>query len=201
MLLAFHVKGMLRSVANTVIGVLIFHVPDFARRYTVHHRLDTSSQKTQHTDVALVALYKVGVILCGRCAQRLDDFGCVHAYILPRLKDIRVLIAMVSKKSSPENPLQIKIFKVVKAVIDKADPEQLLQAGAPKDEYDPESRDVAMGVYREGGKKLSLGTTELAHILGLVFHWHFQPWGRPVRLFSLYFEMAKELQEGLAKIA
>jgi hypothetical protein len=113
---------------------------------------------------------------------------------------------MANKKNSedriapPEKleALEQRVFIVVKHLVDKADLEQLLKVGAPSDEYDPESRYIAKEIVSEGYKKV--GVTAIAHIIALVFHMEFQRWGEPVRYFSIYFDLAKEIQAKIQKL-
>lgn len=91
-----------------------------------------------------------------------------------------------------------RVYQVVKKIIDKADPEDLLKIGAPKDEYDPESRHIASAIVHEGGKKLS--PSQIAYIIALVFHMEFHQWTQPVRYFGSHFELGAQLQAKLVDV-
>jgi hypothetical protein len=114
---------------------------------------------------------------------------------------------MGTKKVTHEDRLEAKeklaakeqrVFQMVKKILDKADLEDLLKMGAPKDEYDPESRHIAVALIHEGGKKLS--PSKIAYIIALVFHMEFHQWTEPVRYFGSYFEIAGEIQARLHDI-
>lgn len=115
---------------------------------------------------------------------------------------------MATKKVSHEDRLEaqqkmaakeLKVFNLVKKLIDKADIEQLLKMGTPKDEYDPESRHISLALLREGFKKLS--TTEIAYIVALVFHMEFHQWTKPIRYFAVHFDLAKEIHNKIKDLA
>jgi len=91
-----------------------------------------------------------------------------------------------------------RVYQMVKKILDKADPEDLLKMGAPSDEYDSESRHIATALIREGGKRL--GPTKIGYIVALVFHMQFHQWTEPVRYFKLYFEVAEQIQARLVDV-
>ena len=105
-----------------------------------------------------------------------------------------------NKHKIQRDAAESKLFLQVKLFIDKADIECLLKAGAPKDEYDPLSKEIAQAILREGGyqsTKFTMGETDLAYIIAFVFHRAFGQWTRPIRLHSIHFETAKQLRAAL----
>src|SRR5271157_4440168 len=98
----------------------------------------------------------------------------------------------VRKKFEEEQQtIETAVFSVVKSVIDSNDPETLLKVGCPTDEYDPESRSIAQGWVMNGRHRV--GGTGLAHIIALVWHYHFGDWTKPVQFYSIFFKMAEEM--------
>ena len=83
------------------------------------------------------------------------------------------------------------VIAVVKPVVNKFDPEQLLKMGAPSDEYDTECKLIAGAVVREGMNKMT--EQELGNLIAFAWHYEFGSWGTPVRYYSTFYEMAKEI--------
>ncbi len=88
---------------------------------------------------------------------------------------------------------ELRMFNFLKKIIDKADLEQLLKMGAPKDEYDPETKLLANRLVRENYQKMTV--TDLANVIALVFHMQYHEWTKPVRYFSQFFDVAKEISQ------
>lgn len=86
------------------------------------------------------------------------------------------------------------VFPAIKEVVDAHDPEMLLRCGAPRDEYDSESKEIMEAIRREG----PVTPRDLACIVRLVFHYSFRSWSheRMARL-SAYMPLAKNLWQAL----
>lgn len=83
------------------------------------------------------------------------------------------------------------VIAVVKPVLDKYDPEQLLCMGAPRDEYDPEAKLIASAVVREGMNRMSV--QELGTLIANAWHYEFGSWGTTVGYHGVYYRMAEEI--------
>jgi len=86
---------------------------------------------------------------------------------------------------------EAEIIAVVKPVVDKYDPEQLLKMGCPSDEYDGECKLIAGGIVREGMNRMT--EQELGNLIAFAWHYEFGSWGTPVRYYAMFYEMAKEI--------
>lgn len=90
--------------------------------------------------------------------------------------------------------IQNSVYEVVKPVIDRYDIESLRKMGAPEDEYDHISREIAEAIVSEGGS--FIGVEGISNILTLIFHINFQGYSTAVR-YGLnahpYTAMAEEL--------
>jgi hypothetical protein len=62
-----------------------------------------------------------------------------------------------------------KIFEIVKKIIDEWNPYDLLSTGAPSDEFDAESRNIANKITKENSVK------DIAIIISKVFSSSFEP--------------------------
>lgn len=107
-----------------------------------------------------------------------------------------------NKKRTPallEKPQAVPILtKTVKAVVEKFDPESYVQIGIPKSEYGKVTKLIVEALWRELG--WSKTTDEIANIIALSFHIAIMPWSQPVRMYGLYYDMAKELKPLLPEV-
>jgi hypothetical protein len=83
------------------------------------------------------------------------------------------------------------IVAVVKPVVNKYDPEQLLKMGCPADEYDPECVLIAKAIVREGLNRMSV--QELGTLIANAWHYEFGMWGTTVGYHPVYYKMAEEI--------
>jgi len=89
------------------------------------------------------------------------------------------------------------VAAMVKPVVDKYDPEQLLKIGCPSDEYDTECKLIAEAIVREGMNRMT--EQELGNLIAFAWHYEFGSWGTPVRYYSMFYNMAKEILPLLPK--
>jgi len=83
------------------------------------------------------------------------------------------------------------VAAVVRPVVNKYDPEQLLKMGCPGDEYEPECVLIAKAVVREGLNRMS--EQELGTLIANAWHYEFGAWGTVVRYHPIYYKMAAEI--------
>ena len=83
------------------------------------------------------------------------------------------------------------IVAVIKPVVDKYDPEQLLKIGCPSDEYEGECKLIASAVVREGMNRMT--EQELGNLIAFAWHYEFGSWGTLVRYYKVFYDMAKEI--------
>jgi len=96
---------------------------------------------------------------------------------------------MVLKSTELKAQYEPILYAAVKKVVDFYDPERLLRLGAPKDEYDPISKRISDGIWREH----PVSVDELAHSIALNFHFSFRSWGDFVKLHIIDFDMAEDI--------
>jgi hypothetical protein len=96
---------------------------------------------------------------------------------------------MVLKSTDMKAQYEPIIYIAVKKVVDFYDTERLLRLGAPGDEYDPISKRIADGIWREH----PVSVDELAHMIALNFHFSFRSWGEFIRLHITDFDMAEDI--------
>jgi hypothetical protein len=83
------------------------------------------------------------------------------------------------------------VTAVVKTVVDKYDPEQLLKIGCPSDEYDSVCSIIAGAIVREGMHQIT--KQELGNLIAFAWQYEFGPWTTPVRYYSVFYTIAEEI--------
>lgn len=87
---------------------------------------------------------------------------------------------------------EAKVYDILKPVIDRYDPEQLLKMGCPSDEYESTCKRIAKEIVRERSNRLSV--EELGNLLGLAWHMEFGMWGQKVIYPAIFYTIAEELK-------
>ena len=92
---------------------------------------------------------------------------------------------------------EAQVVELLVPIFAKFDPESLIgltpdgfHEDACRTHYDCVMQDVARTIHRE---KQGLSVDNLAHMISLASHIHYEMWGSPVRTFSVHFRMAEEI--------
>lgn len=104
----------------------------------------------------------------------------------------------MAAKRKQQDAQEKLVYGIVKKVIDANDPESLLKLGAPKDEYDSLSNNIAGRIVAEGAG--GLNRTRLAYILSNAQHFEFHMWSEPAKIHGQHFDIADKLLPLLPKI-
>ena len=87
-----------------------------------------------------------------------------------------------------------KLVTLVRTVLNKHDPESLLQMGCPADEYEPEIRDISESLYP------SISVDDAWLVVCITLHWYFGHHDRPVLYSNKHREIAAEIVAGLPDV-